>query len=208
MYLIYYESHLTVILYSNYHYYFYFIFILLYLLCYGAFEYIYIEFAPWKSINYYCYYYKLLLLRLLQLWAKWRNDDTYVCELNNSTDNKRLKPKAMYVYSETEVGCYFHSVLLFLLIYLKVSFLTFLDITIEYLERQGCRHWYGWMFTVSRSDDYFSIFCRVIWGLKNIRKCLLLVALLIPLLLYHRYWRGSRWYPWVHQRFGNNCKYS
>ena len=38
------------------------------------------------------------------------NADTYVCELNNSTDNKRLKPKAMYVYSETEVGCYFHSV--------------------------------------------------------------------------------------------------
>ena len=40
------------------------------------------------------------------------NDDTYVCELNNSTDNKRLKPKAMYVYSETKVGCYSHSVLL------------------------------------------------------------------------------------------------
>ena len=37
-------------------------------------------------------------------------DDTYVCELNNSTGNKRLKPKAMYVYSETKVGCYFHSV--------------------------------------------------------------------------------------------------
>ncbi|CAH3157139.1 unnamed protein product, partial [Pocillopora meandrina] len=33
------------------------------------------------------------------------NDDTYVCELNNSTDNKRLKPKAMYVYSETKVSC-------------------------------------------------------------------------------------------------------
>ena len=25
------------------------------------------------------------------------NSDTYVCERNNSTDNKRLKPKAMYV---------------------------------------------------------------------------------------------------------------
>ena len=36
----------------------------------------------------------------------------------------------MYVYSETEGGCYFNSVFLFLLIYLKISFLTFLDITI------------------------------------------------------------------------------
>ena len=44
----YYESYWIVILYSNYHYYyyFYFIFSLLQLLCYGAFEYIYIEFAP------------------------------------------------------------------------------------------------------------------------------------------------------------------
>lgn len=33
------------------------------------------------------------------------NADTYVCELSNSTDNKRLKPKAMYVYSETEDSC-------------------------------------------------------------------------------------------------------
>ena len=71
----------------------------------------------------------------------------------------------------------------------------------------GCRYWYRWMFTISSRGD-FLIFCRVIWRLKNIRNCLLLMALLTPLQLYHRCWRMSKWYPWAHQGFGNMCKYS
>ena len=31
------------------------------------------------------------------------NDDNNICQLNNSTDRSRLKPKAMYTYAETEV---------------------------------------------------------------------------------------------------------